>query len=100
MIFPESAKLKFEIENSGNFQREIDESRNFQKQQQAIELDSNFKKEKSIQSTAQNLKKKVLKLIGQQNRAEMCLYPINSEKQCKTYKDVDAAAKAACDLTG
>ena len=74
------------------------QGQNFQKQQQAIELDSNFKKEKSIQSTAQNLKKKVLKLIGQQNRAEMCLYPINSEKQCKTYKDVDAAAKAACDL--
>ena len=76
------------------------QGQNFQKQQQAIELDSNFKKEKSIQSTAQNLKKKVLKLIGQQNRAEMCLYPINSEKQCKTYKDVDAAAKAACDLMG
>ena len=46
----------------------------------------------------QNLKKKALKIIGQQNRSEMCLYPINSEKQCKTYKDVDAAAKAACDL--
>ena len=55
-------------------------------------------KEKSIQSTAQNLKKKVLKLIGQQNRAEMCLYPVNSKKQCKSYKDVDAAAQAACDL--
>ena len=48
----------------------------------------------------QNLKKKALKIIGQQNRSEMCLYPINSEKQCKIYKDVDAAAKAACDLTG
>ena len=48
--------------------------------------------------TLQNLKKKALKIIGQQNRSEMCLYPINSEKQCKTYKDVDAAAKAACDL--
>ena len=46
----------------------------------------------------QNLKKKALKIIGQQNRSEMCLYPINSEKQCKTYKDVDVAAKAACDL--
>ena len=48
--------------------------------------------------TLQKLKKKALKIIGQQNRSEMCLYPINSEKQCKTYKDVDAAAKAACDL--
>ena len=76
------------------------QGQNFQKQQQAIELDSNFKKEKSIQSTAQNLKKKALKIIGQQNRSEICLYPINSEKQCKTYKDVDAAAKAACDLMG
>ena len=54
----------------------------------------------SVGSTLQKLKKKALKIIGQQNRAEMCLYPINSEKQCKTYKDVDAAAKAACDLTG
>ena len=52
----------------------------------------------SLKSRAQGLKKKALKFIGQQNRAEMCLYPINSEKQCKTYKDVDAAAKAACDL--
>ena len=54
----------------------------------------------SVKSTVQSLKKKALKLIGQQNRSEMCLYPINSEKQCKSYKDVDAAAKAACDLTG
>ena len=46
----------------------------------------------------QNLKKKALKIIGQQDQLEMCLYPINSEKQCKTYKDVDVAAKAACDL--
>ena len=46
----------------------------------------------------QNLKKKALKIIGQKNRSEMCLYPINSEKQCESYKDVDAAAKAACDL--
>jgi hypothetical protein len=52
----------------------------------------------STGSTLQKLKKKALKIIGQQNRAEMCLYPINSEKQCKSYKDVDAAAKAACDL--
>ena len=52
----------------------------------------------SVGSTLQKLKKKALKIIGQQNRADMCLYPINSEKQCKTYKDVDAAAKAACDL--
>ena len=52
----------------------------------------------STGSTLQNLKKKALKIIGQQNRSEMCLYPINSEKQCESYKDVDAAAKAACDL--
>ena len=54
----------------------------------------------SVGSTLQSLKKKALKIIGQQNRSEMCLYPINSEKQCKSYRDVDAAAKAACDLTG
>jgi hypothetical protein len=52
----------------------------------------------STASTLQKLKKKGLKIIGQQNRAEMCLYPINSEKQCESYKDVDAAAQAACDL--
>jgi len=75
------------------------EGQNLQTQQQIVKLNSNLKKEgRSIKSTAQNLKKKALKIIGQQNRADMCLYPINSEKQCKTYKDVDAAAKAACDL--
>ena len=52
----------------------------------------------SVGSTLQKLKKKALKLIGQQNRAEMCLYPINSKKQCESYKDVDTAAQAACDL--
>ncbi len=52
----------------------------------------------STGSTLQNLKKKALKIIGQQNRAEMCLYPINSKKQCESYKDVDTAAQAACDL--
>jgi hypothetical protein len=53
----------------------------------------------SLSATAQNLKQKFLDLISQ-DRLEMCLYPINSEKQCKFYKDVDAAAKAACDLMG
>jgi len=49
-------------------------------------------------STLRSLKKKALKIIGQQNRSEICLYPINSEKQCESYKDVDTAAQAACDL--
>jgi hypothetical protein len=52
----------------------------------------------SVESTTQNLKQKFLKLIGQQNRAEMCLYPANAERECKNYKDVDAAAEAACEL--
>jgi hypothetical protein len=52
----------------------------------------------SVGSTLQKLKKKALKIIGQQNRSEMCLYPINSEKQCESYKDVDTAAQAACNL--
>ena len=51
-----------------------------------------------IKSTTQTIKKKALRLLGQQNRAEMCLYPVNSKKQCKSYKDVDAAAQAACNL--
>ena len=66
--------------------------------QQIIELDTNLKEGKSIKSTAEDIKKKALRLMGQQNRAEMCLYPVNSKKQCKSYKDVDTAAKAACDL--
>ena len=53
----------------------------------------------SLSATAQNLKQKFLGLLDK-DQLEMCLYPINSEKQCKSYKDVDAAAKAACDLTG
>ena len=53
----------------------------------------------SLSATAQNLKQKFLDLLDK-DQLEMCLYPINSEKQCKTYKDVDAAAKAACDLMG
>ena len=51
----------------------------------------------SVSATAQSIKQKFLDLINQ-DQLEMCLYPINSEKQCKTYKNVDAAAKAACDL--
>jgi len=53
----------------------------------------------SLSATTQNLKQKFLDLLDK-DQFEMCLYPINSEKQCKSYKDVDAAAKAACDLTG
>ena len=53
----------------------------------------------SVSATAQDLKQKFLDLIDKA-QLEMCLYPINSEKQCKSYKDVDAAAKAACDLMG
>ena len=74
------------------------EIQNFEKQQQTIELDTNLKEGKSIKSTAEDIKKKALRLMGQQNRAEVCLYPINSKKQCKNYKDVDTAARAACDL--
>ena len=36
-------------------------------------------------------------LIGQQNRSEICIYFDNTE-ECKSYKDVDSAAQAACDL--
>tara|TARA_B100000929_G_C15299085_1_gene349726 strand:- start:120 stop:542 length:423 start_codon:yes stop_codon:yes gene_type:complete len=61
-------------------------------------LDSNVDEGPSLKSTTQNLKKRALRLLGQQNRAEMCLYPVNSKKQCKSYKDVDSAAQAACDL--
>ena len=54
----------------------------------------------SIEQTTTDLKQRFLKLIGQENRAEVCLYPVDAERKCKTYKNVDAAAKAACDLMG
>ena len=53
----------------------------------------------SLSATTQDIKQKFLDLINQ-DQIEMCLYPINSAKQCKTYQDVDAAAKAACNLMG
>ena len=58
----------------------------------------NAEADASVKLTAQTLKDKALRLIGQQNRAERCIYQTNSKKQCKSYKDVDTAAKAACDL--
>ena len=58
----------------------------------------NAEADASVKLTAQTIKDKPLRLIGQQNRAERCIYPTNSKKQCKSYKDVDTAAKAACDL--
>ena len=52
----------------------------------------------SIEQTATDLKQRFLKLVGQENRAEVCLYPVDTERKCKSYKNIDAAAKAACDL--
>ena len=54
----------------------------------------------SIEQTTTDLKQRFLKLIGQENRAEVCLYPVDTERKCKSYKNIDAAAKAACDLMG
>lgn len=71
---------------------------NLETQQQTVKLSGDSKTGKSVKSTVQDIKKRALRLLGQQNRAEMCLYPINSKKQCKSYKDVDVAAQAACDL--
>ena len=51
----------------------------------------------TVSSLAQDIKQKFIDLV-EQDQLEMCLYPINAEKQCKIYKDVDAAAKAACGL--
>ena len=54
----------------------------------------------SIEQTATDLKQRFLKLVGQENRAEVCLYPVDAERMCKSYKNIDAAAKAACDMWG
>mgnify|MGYP001301868498 CR=1 FL=1 len=66
--------------------------------QQEAKLLSDAGETDSLQSRTQKIKKKALRMVGQQNRAERCLYPVNSKKQCKSYKDVDAAAQAACNL--
>ena len=52
----------------------------------------------SVSQTAANIKQKFLKLIGQDARAEFCLYPANGVAQCKSYQSIDIAAKAACNL--
>lgn len=52
----------------------------------------------SVSQTAANIKQKFLKLIGQDARAEVCLYPANGVAQCKSYQSIDIAAKAACNL--
>ena len=54
----------------------------------------------SVEQTTTDLKQRFLKLIGQENRVEVCLYPVDTERKCKSYKNIDAAAKAACDLMG
>ena len=74
------------------------DEQNLETQQQIVKLSGDLKTGKSVESTVQDIKKRALRLLGQQNRAEMCLYPVNSKKQCKSYKDVDAAAQAACNL--
>ena len=61
-------------------------------------ITSRAKNASSRKLNTKNVKKKALKLIVQHNRADMCLYPLNSDKECKSYKDVDTAAKAACEL--
>ena len=74
------------------------DEQNLETQQQIVKLSGDLKTGKSVKSTVQDIKKKALRLLGQQNRGEMCLYPVNAKKQCKNYKDVDAAAQAACNL--
>ena len=74
------------------------DEQNLETQQQTVKLSGDLKTGKSVKSTVQDIKKKALRLLGQQNRGEICLYPVNSKKQCKNYKDVDAAAQAACNL--
>ena len=76
----------------------LGDEQNLETQQQTVKLSRDLKTGKSVKSTVQDIKKKALRLLGQQNRGEMCLYPVNSKKQCKNYKDVDAAAQAACNL--
>ena len=52
----------------------------------------------TLTQTTSNIRQKFLKLIGQEARTEVCLYPVNAVAQCKSYQNIDTAAKAACDL--
>ena len=50
----------------------------------------------SVQQTTEGLKRKFLKLIGAKSKVEVCM---NSAAQCNSYESIDAAAKAACNIT-
>lgn len=51
----------------------------------------------SIKETASDLKQRFISLTGQE-KIEVCLYPMGTQMECKAYKDIDTAAKVACDL--
>ncbi len=51
----------------------------------------------SLKDTALDLKERFLSLTGQE-KIEVCLYPMGTQMECKAYKDIDTAAKVACDL--
>ena len=53
---------------------------------------------RSFEETTTDLKQRFLALIGQENKLEVCLYPIGEKMECKSYNSIDAAAHAACDL--
>ena len=47
----------------------------------------------SVKEQTEGLKRKFLKLVGAKNKIEVCI-----GAQCNLYENVDAAAKAACDI--
>ena len=47
----------------------------------------------SVKEQTEGLKRKFLKLVGAKNKIEVCI-----DAQCNLYENVDAAAKAACDI--
>ena len=47
----------------------------------------------SVKEQTEGLKRKFLKLIGAKNKIEVCI-----GAQCNLYENIDAAAKAACDI--
>ena len=52
----------------------------------------------TAKQTAEDLKRKVLNLVGAKNKLEVCIYPINKNRECRAYESIDAAAEAACNL--
>ena len=51
----------------------------------------------TVATTAADIKQKFLDLIST-DKIDVCITSVNEKETCKKYKNIDSAAKAACDL--